>query len=118
MLVLFFFLTFLKTGKVWANEVEIGSGIVCDEPQQVRRFVQVYTDDAQKAAETVNTEFNSPTACVLATVAFIRGDPSGREGQWTVTAILVVAIQLPHGWQPVAPSKFFSALKAEGERGA
>jgi hypothetical protein len=101
-----------------AQSVEQGVGIICDTPEQVARFVQVYDKDGQQAADQVNREFNSPTACILGYVAFIRGDPTGSvEKGWQVHAILVVAVHLPHGWQAIAPSKFFTAFKVE-ERGA
>lgn len=92
--------------------------MVCDHAIEVQKYLAVYKDDAQKAVEHVNTDVGNPTACILAGIAFIRGDSQGdvihnKEGAWKVTAIMVVAVYLPNGWQQIAPAMFFTALRTD-----
>ena len=101
-----------------AQQVEIGHGLLCDNAGEVSRFLAVVNGDTAAAIEQVNTEVKNPTACVLIGVAFIRGDPAGEaihnaEGAWKVTAILVVAVHTPRGWQQIAPHVYFTALKVD-----
>jgi hypothetical protein len=104
-----------------ANEIEVGQGLVCDNAVEVHKYLAVYKDDAQKAVEQVNLDVGNPTACILGAVAYIRGETEdtvrNKEGTWKVTAILVVAVYLPHGWQQIAPHVFWTALMV-AERGA
>lgn len=100
-----------------AQEIELGAGIVCDTPEQTARFLQLFTTDAQGTADKVNAEFQSPTACMLGMFAFVRGDAGQRirtpNGEWRVTEVYIMAVQMPHGWQAINPQMFYSAFKTE-----
>jgi len=40
-----------------AQEVEVGTGLVCDTREQVERFVALYDGDPQSTANSVNAAF-------------------------------------------------------------
>lgn len=103
-----------------AQEIELGAGVVCDTAEQTARFIQLFTTDAQGTADTVNTEFQSPTACMLGVFAFLRGEAGqkvrNQDGEWRITPVYIMAVQMPHGWQAIQPSLFYSAFRTD-ERG-
>jgi len=55
------------------QEVEVGTNLICDTQEQVERFVALYDGDAQAAISAVNAAEHNPTACGMATAAFVRG---------------------------------------------
>jgi hypothetical protein len=54
-----------------ANEIGIGSGVICDTAEQTARFVALLEANAAHALKTVNAE-NPGSSCTMARVAFIR----------------------------------------------
>ena len=66
-----------------AQNVEVGSGIYCDSQKQVERFVALFHGDAEATINTVNAEMKNPTACIAATIAFIRGPEVASPGPGT-----------------------------------
>lgn len=112
MLVLSFTLVFLKTGKVWAQEIEVGIVVFCDTPEQTTRLVQEAKKDVGGALSRVNAEFHNPSACVIAPVAFVRGSEVGKEAEWVIVPITIEAVETPQGWVKVAPQTFFTAFKS------
>jgi hypothetical protein len=98
-------------------DVELGVGLVCDTQQQVERFVAVFHGDVAAAAKAVNDEVNNPTACVVASMAFVRGDELGttrsNEGTFQIFKILLVGVGTGSGMQAVTPSVYFSVAKVE-----
>ena len=63
----------------------------------------------------VNAEEQNPTACVLETVAFMRGPDLGtarnKESAFQIVRILVVGVETPSGLRSTRPSAYFSAFK-------
>src|SRR5690349_13933754 len=61
--------------QIETDDVQIGTGLVCDTQQQVKRFVSIYDGNVETAVSTVNSEEHDPTACVIAAMAYVPGDP-------------------------------------------
>jgi hypothetical protein len=104
-----------------AQNVEVGTGIVCDTQKQMERFVALFHDDAEAAAKAVNAEENDPNACVVGTIAFVRGPDIAtartRNATFQIVRVLVVGIFTAAGFRATVPAAFFSAEKVE-ERAA
>ena len=75
----------------------------------------LFSGEEQSAINAVNTEEQNPTACALATVAFVRGSDLGtartKESAFQIVRILVVGVETPSGLRSVRPSAYFSAFK-------
>jgi len=104
-----------------AQEVEVGSTLVCDTQQQVQRFVGVYHGDAASAAKTVNAEVKNPTACDTVAVAYVRGPETATvrtdSRTYRIVRILVLGIVTSAGIAPAEPAMFYSFVQVD-ERGA
>lgn len=103
-----------------AQDVQVGSTLVCDTPQQVQRFVSLYHGDAASTARTVNAEVKDPTACDTATVAYVVGPAVAsvhtESRTFRIVRILVLAIVTATGIEPAQPAMFFSFVAVD-ERG-
>jgi hypothetical protein len=103
------------------QQVEFGSGIFCDTPTQVERFVANFHGDALAAINTVNAEVKNPTACVAGTIAFIRGPEVATARTWNeafhIVQIFVVGVLTETGMKTIAPAATYSIERVE-ERGA
>ncbi len=102
-------------------EVAIAQGVICDTQKQAERFAAVLSDDAEKAAATVNDEQKDPTACIIATVSYVRGNDvvtvRNRAGAYRVIRILVLGVLTEGGMQATVPAPFYS-IEAVDERTA
>jgi hypothetical protein len=100
-----------------AQTVEVGTGVFCDTQQQMERFVAVHDGDTQAAINTVNAEENDPTACVLGTIAFIRGPEiataRNSSGTYHIVRVIVVGVITQAGFHRAAPVASFSAEKID-----
>ena len=98
-----------------AQEYEHGAALLCDTQRQVERYVELFDGKEQSAINAVNTEEQNPTACVLETVAFMRGRELGtarnKESAFQVVRILVVGVETPSGLRSIRPAPYFSAFK-------
>jgi|SRR5215471_4428548 len=56
-----------------AQEIEVGSSLICDTEEQAERFIALYNGDKRATITAVNAEMHDPTACGLATTAYVRG---------------------------------------------
>src|SRR5262249_47123856 len=56
-----------------AQEIEVGSSLICDTEEQAERFIALYNGDTRATITAVNAEMHDPTACGLATTAYVRG---------------------------------------------
>jgi hypothetical protein len=79
-------------------------GVVCDTPDQVRRFV--LAPDAKAILARINAE--KAQTCAVMNVMFHAGKTDGKivtkDGVWTITHALVVGIiQHGGGFQPMEP---------------
>jgi len=77
-----------------ADEVEIGTGAVCDTEKQAERLASLVTDGAEVALQTVNAEEHDATACEVLTVAFVRGTRVGLVRTKDVTMEIVEILVL------------------------
>ena len=100
-----------------AHDVQVGTALVCDTQEQVKRFVAVYAGDAATAASTVNAEEHDPSACGMASVAYVASPPlataRSKVATFQIVKILVLGVTTEDGVQPVKPAPFFSALEVD-----
>jgi hypothetical protein len=98
-----------------AQEYEHGTALLCDSQKQVERYVALFKGEEQSTVEAVNTEENDPTACGLASVAFVRGPKLGtarnKDGAFQIVRILVIGVDTPQGIRPVQPTPYFTAFE-------
>jgi hypothetical protein len=100
-----------------ANEIQVGTGPVCDTQQQAERFAALYDGDAQTAVSTINAEEHNETACGIVTMAYMPGPPLATARQWNMTfqivEVLVVGVVTPEGIHAVEPVRLYSVLTIE-----
>jgi hypothetical protein len=98
-------------------EVQFGESLVCDTQKQTERFAALYDGNVESAAAAVNDEEKDPTACVVATVAFVLGPDVGtvrkRGGAYQIVRILVVGVMTERGLQTTVPAPFYSISQIE-----
>jgi hypothetical protein len=98
-------------------EIETGSGVICDTPEQAQRLALLLDDDAQAAIGTVNAEAHDATACALATVAYVRGAKAGtarsKVGTFEIVEVLVVGVETRRGLRQASPAVYFTLFKVE-----
>jgi hypothetical protein len=100
-----------------AQNVEVGSGIYCDSQKQVERFVALFHGDAEATINTVNAEMKNPTACIAATIAFIRGPEVAiartRHVTFHIVQVFVIGVLTEAGVPSTTPSATFSIVRIE-----
>jgi hypothetical protein len=100
-----------------AQEVEVGTNLICDTQEQVERFVALYDGNAQAAISAVNAAEHNPTACGVATAAFVRGPQlataRNKDTTFNIVQLLVVAVVTETGVESVTPAAFFSLVPVE-----
>jgi hypothetical protein len=100
-----------------AHDVQVGTALVCDTQEQVERFVAVYAGDAATAVSAVNAEEHNPSACGMASVAYVVSPPlataRSKHATFQIVKILVLGVTTEAGVQPVKPAPFFSALEVD-----
>jgi hypothetical protein len=106
-----------------AQDLLIGTKLVCDTQEQVTLFVAHYSDNAQTAVDAVNSQEHDPTACAIATIAYI-AEPSvsfatarNQNGAFRIVEIVVVGLVMSEGIQTVHPTRLYSLIPVE-ERSA
>ena len=108
-------LSLISFSPVHAQEYEHGTALLCDTQRQVERYVALFNGEEQSAINAVNTEEQNPTACALATVAFMRGQDLGmartKENAFQIVRVLVVGVETSSGLRSVRPNAYFSAFK-------
>lgn len=99
-----------------AQEIELGTGLICDTSNQVERVAMLLDGDPENAVGAVNAEDNS-TACAIASIAYVRGREAetvrNKAGTYQIVKILVVGVVTPTGLQVTAPAAFYSLFKVE-----
>jgi hypothetical protein len=115
------FLSLLLLAPAHADEVETSTGVICNTQKQMERFVDLNEADPQSAIRAVNAEANDPTACAVASLAFVRGNHSvsvrKNDATFQIVPILVVGVVTPDGVRGIAPAVYFSLFRVE-ERSA
>jgi hypothetical protein len=98
-----------------AQDYEHGTAILCDSQKQVERYVALFKGEEQSTVDAVNFEEKNPTACGVATVAFLRGPELGtarnKESAFQIVRILVVGVDTSDGIRPVRPTPYFTAFE-------
>jgi hypothetical protein len=114
-------LTLVIGAPAQAHDIETGTGVICDTQEQARRLALLLDEDAQGAIGTVNDEARDPTACAVATVAYVRGAKAGtarsKAGTFEIVEVLVVGVETRRGLQSASPAVYFTLFRIE-ERGA
>jgi hypothetical protein len=102
------------------NKVHIGSGVICDTQDEVKRFVSLMASkDAGGALQTVNRETDKPLGCGMATIAFRAGKDHGEmrngKGSFKIVEIEVIAGTANGAWQMIVPRRTqFTAIPLPG----
>jgi hypothetical protein len=103
-------------GPARANDIGIGTGLICDTAAQTARFVALLEGNAEQALQTVNAE-NTGSSCTMARVAFIRGKEVARarakDAPVSIVEIFVVGIVTPLGINRVSPRPQFTVFTIE-----
>jgi hypothetical protein len=96
------------------RNVEFGDVVVCDTQEQAERYVALYHGDKEAAVRAVNHAGNDPTACGVASAAFVRGPQtataSAENTAFRIVRILVLGLDSDHGFRPVHPAPYFTAF--------
>jgi hypothetical protein len=86
------------------------SGVVCDTPDLMRRFV--LAEDASTALAVVTSQQGQ--SCAVMDVAFYVGGVAGttvtKDGIWDITHVLIVGIITPGGIRPISPTPRWIAV--------
>jgi hypothetical protein len=98
-----------------AKAQSAGYGIVCDTPDQVRRYV--LADDTRSTIAAINAE--KAQSCSLMKVSFYVGNVDGtivtNDGVWKITHILIVGIATHGGIRPMEPTPRWIAIAVASE---
>jgi hypothetical protein len=101
-----------------AQEVEVGTSLICDTQEQVERFVTLYDGDVRSTINSVNAAEHDPTACAVSTMAYVRGRQlamtRNKDTAFQIVPILVLGVVTEKGVQSVKPASFFSVFEVEG----
>jgi hypothetical protein len=60
----------------FANDVQVGRGVICDTKEQAERYVALFKDYAVEALTRVNAEAKTEHACGVAAIAYLPGQVS------------------------------------------
>lgn len=103
-----------------ADDVHMGTGLVCDTKEQVALFASLFEEKGGPGAlAAVNEDAKSPDACVVAGVAFVIVEKydkvviGGRP--YVIVKILVGGVATPGGIQPVPPKEFYTLFHDAAE---
>ena len=100
-----------------AQEIEVGTSLICDTQEQVERFVTLYDGDAQSTVNSVNAAEHNPTACAVSTMAYVRGRQLARarnkDTTFQIVPILVLGVVTEEGVESVTPAPFFTVFEVE-----
>jgi len=110
-------LVLLLSAPAEAQEVEIGTSLICDTQEQVERFVALYDGNAESTANNVNAAEHDPTACAVSTMAYVRGHQlataRNKDTTFQIVPIVVLGVVTEAGVQSVTPARFFSVFEIE-----
>jgi hypothetical protein len=93
-----------------AKAQSAASGVVCDTPDQMRRFV--LGENAPAALSVINAEQGQ--SCAVMSVSFFVGSIEAtivaKDGVWEITHVLIVGIITHGGIRPVPPTPRWIAV--------
>ena len=98
-------------------DIDMDTRLVCDTQKQVERFVALFTGDVGAALHAVNSEQENPTACDVASIAYVPGDEmadaKGPCGHFRVVRILLIGVLTEdHGFLFTVPAPYFTMQPA------
>jgi hypothetical protein len=100
-----------------AQELAIDTGPICDTQKQTERLIALMGGGTEHAIQAVNAEEHNPTACAVATVAYLRGPElatvHGKDGTYRIFKVLVVGLPTPDGLLVMEPAAFFTIFKVK-----
>lgn len=101
---------------VRAQEIEIGTGLICDTQKQIERYVAEFTtQEATLAAINADNE----NACGVLPVVYIRGEKISQvrnhQGTFDVVAIIVIGLVTPMGVIQGSPLPQFTLFLVKEE---
>ena len=98
-----------------AQARELGTH-VCDRDYEAALFAEMLGNSPSATAEKVNTEVNSPDACVASLFLLIKGDAVAtirtHAALWKIHKVYVMAVW-QNGWKPVPLQEYFTAFPQE-----
>jgi hypothetical protein len=110
-------LVLLLGSPAYADDVQVGTGLLCDTQQQAERFAALYDGDSAIAIRTVNAEEHNPTACGVVAMAYVAGPPLStartKDLTFEIIQVLVIGVITQNGMQSVEPAHFFSVVPVE-----
>jgi hypothetical protein len=100
-----------------ADQVEIGTSLICNTREQVERFIALYDGDSESTAKSVNAIEHDPTACAVSAMAYVRGrqlaTARNKDTTFQIVPILVLGVITESGVEAVTPAPFFSVFEIE-----
>jgi hypothetical protein len=101
------------------DQVQVGTGVICDTQAEVTDFVNMMGDrDPGNALQTINSRSQSPMACGMATVAFRAGKSLGEvrtsKGSFNIVEIEIVAGAVDGSWQMIPRRTQYTAVAVKG----
>jgi hypothetical protein len=110
-------LSLLLDSPAYADDVQVGTGLLCDTQQQAERFAALYDGDAAIAIRTVNAEEHNPTACGVVATAYVAGPPLStartKDLTFEIIQVLVIGVITQNGIQSVKPAHFFFVMPVQ-----
>jgi hypothetical protein len=104
-------------GQELADEVEVGTSLICNTREQVKRFVALYDGDSESTANGVNAIEHDPSACAVSAMAYVRGrqlaTARNKDTAFQIVPILALGVVTESGVQSVTPAAFFSLFEIE-----
>jgi hypothetical protein len=103
---------------VRAQEITFGTGLVCNQLEDVERYVALYDEgnSADAAVDEVNQEAGQ-SACEMMTVAYIRGEDIKiiriGGGFGAIVKVAVVGLHTDTQWLSVPPQEQFMIVSVE-----
>ena len=103
---------FGATVRVQAQNIENGTGVVCDSPQQVEQFIALDID-TKDAIGRINAQSGSGV-CEFLDAAYLVGavvrEASNDKGTWQIRKILIVGLIIGRVTAPVQPYQKYTAF--------
>ena len=100
-----------------AYEVETSTGVICNTRKQMERFVALNDADPQSAVHAVNSEEHDPSACAVASLAFVRGGNPltvrKKDAAFQIVEILAIGVITEQGVRAIAPTLYYALFKIE-----
>jgi len=112
-------LCFLGIQQATAQDIEIGTGLLCDTAQQVERYVVLTDQNPATALTAVNVEAKKENACAPGSVAYRRGRTvktlTTKHGTYDIVEITVIAGVSQAGMMAITPTVQYTLFPAKGE---